>query len=149
MPIELEVNGKRVAIDADPTTPLLWVLRDNLRLLGTKYGCGVAQCGACTVHVDGQAVRSCVMPAAALVGKKITTIEGLQGEEASSQDGSANPGTNCNGPGKPSSNAATLPFAARRLATALPPSGPVPATTVACGSITTRFVPFCHRFFSS
>lgn len=79
MPIELEVNGQRVATDADPSTPLLWVLRDHLRLCGTKFGCGMAQCGACTVHVDGNAVRSCVMPVGTLAGKQITTIEGLQG----------------------------------------------------------------------
>jgi len=79
MAIELNVNGKATSVDVDPSTPLLWVLRDNLRLLGTKYGCGMAQCGACTVHVDGNAIRSCVMPVAALAGKKITTIEGLQG----------------------------------------------------------------------
>jgi isoquinoline 1-oxidoreductase alpha subunit len=79
MPVELHVNGKAVAVDVDPTTPLLWVLRDTLRLPGTKYGCGMAQCGACTVHVDGNAVRSCVMPIGVLAGKKVTTIEGLQG----------------------------------------------------------------------
>lgn len=79
MPIELDINGNSVAIDADPSTPLLWVLRDHLQLCGTKFGCGMAQCGACTVHVDGNAVRSCVMPVGTLAGKKITTIEGLQG----------------------------------------------------------------------
>ena len=79
MPIEFNLNGKPVSVDADPSTPLLWVLRDNLRLCGTKYGCGVSQCGACTVHVDGSAVRSCVMPVSILSGKKVTTIEGLQG----------------------------------------------------------------------
>lgn len=78
MPVELNVNGKAVSVDVDPSTPLLWVLRDNLRLLGTKYGCGIAQCGACTVHVDGNALRSCVMPVAAVAGKNVTTIEGLQ-----------------------------------------------------------------------
>lgn len=78
MPIELNVNGKAVALDVDPTTPLLWVLRDTLQLPGTKYGCGMAQCGACTVHVDGNAVRSCVMPVAALAGRNVTTIEGLR-----------------------------------------------------------------------
>jgi isoquinoline 1-oxidoreductase alpha subunit len=78
MPHDLEVNGKPVSVDCDPTTPLLWVLRDHLTLLGTKYGCGMAQCGACTVHVDGGAVRSCVMPIAAIAGRKVTTIEGLQ-----------------------------------------------------------------------
>src|SRR5262245_25051060 len=82
MTIELEVNGKRAAIGADPTTPLLWVLREELRLVGTKYGCGAAQCGACTVHVDGRAARSCVLPLSACTGKKITTVEGLQGPVA-------------------------------------------------------------------
>jgi aerobic-type carbon monoxide dehydrogenase small subunit (CoxS/CutS family) len=71
------VNGKQHAVDVAPGTPLLWVLRDTLGLTGTKYGCGVAQCGACTVHVEGQAVRSCVTPAEMVAGKKITTIEGL------------------------------------------------------------------------
>ncbi len=79
MPLDLEVNGKRVAVDVDPTTPLLWVLREDLALLGTKFGCGAAQCGACTVHVDGRAARSCVLPVSAAAGKKITTIEGLDG----------------------------------------------------------------------
>lgn len=79
MAIEIIVNGKAASVDVDPSTPLLWVLRDHLRLLGTKFGCGMAQCGSCTVHVDGNAVRSCVMPIGGLAGKKITTIEGLQG----------------------------------------------------------------------
>ena len=82
MPLELELNGRRVAVDCDPSTPLLWALRDHLRLCGTKYGCGIAQCGACTVHVDGNAVRSCVLPVGAVAGRKVTTIEGLQGKEA-------------------------------------------------------------------
>jgi len=73
----LTVNGRAHDVDVDPETPLLWVLRDTLGLLGTKYGCGIAQCGACTVHIDGRAVRSCVMPVEAAQGKKITTIEGL------------------------------------------------------------------------
>ncbi|MCE9593986.1 MAG: (2Fe-2S)-binding protein [Planctomycetes bacterium] len=77
MALDLEVNGKRVSVDADAATPLLWVLRDDLKLTGTKFGCGAAQCGACTVHVDGEAVRSCVLPIAAAVGRKVTTIEGL------------------------------------------------------------------------
>jgi aerobic-type carbon monoxide dehydrogenase small subunit (CoxS/CutS family) len=77
---DLEVNGKRVQVDADPSTPLLWVLRENLQLTGTKYGCGMAQCGACTVHVDGRAMRSCVLPLSATAGKKVTTIEGLTGK---------------------------------------------------------------------
>lgn len=77
--MELDVNHKPVSVDCDPATPLLWVLRDHLNLTGTKFGCGVAACGACTVHVDGAAVRSCVLPVAAVAGKHITTIEGLAG----------------------------------------------------------------------
>ena len=75
--IALKVNGKPVSLDVDPTTPLLWVLRDNLGLTGTKYGCGIAQCGACTVHIDGQAVRSCVASVSRAAGREVTTIEGL------------------------------------------------------------------------
>src|SRR2546422_5856755 len=75
--IALSVNAKRVMVDVDPSTPLLWVLRDNLGLTGTKYGCGMAQCGACTVHLDGEAVRSCVTPVSRAAGKTVTTIEGL------------------------------------------------------------------------
>jgi len=75
--ITLTVNGKERAIDADPATPLLWVLRETLGLTGTKYGCGIAQCGACTVILDGDAVRSCVTPIARAAGKGVTTIEGL------------------------------------------------------------------------
>jgi isoquinoline 1-oxidoreductase subunit alpha len=75
--IELTVNGKQVQIDAPGDMPLLWALRDVLGLTGTKFGCGVAQCGACTVHVDGEPVRSCVRPVSTLAGKRITTIEGL------------------------------------------------------------------------
>jgi isoquinoline 1-oxidoreductase subunit alpha len=75
--VTLRVNGTTREVDAEPNTPLLWVLRDDLRLTGTKFGCGVAQCGACTVHIDGQAVRSCSMPISMVEGKKITTIEGL------------------------------------------------------------------------
>ncbi len=75
--MELNINGKAVTIDADPTMPLLWVLRDTLNMTGTKFGCGVAACGACTVHIDGEAVRSCVMPLAAVEGKNIQTIESL------------------------------------------------------------------------
>ena len=71
------VNGKPVQLDVEPGTPLLWVLREQVGLTGTKYGCGVAQCGACTVHIDGQAARSCAMPVSAAEGKRITTIEGL------------------------------------------------------------------------
>jgi isoquinoline 1-oxidoreductase alpha subunit len=73
----LIVNGKQVSVEVEPDMPLLWVLRDELGLTGSKYGCGVAMCGACTVHVDGQPMRSCVIPAASLEGRKITTIEGL------------------------------------------------------------------------
>jgi aerobic-type carbon monoxide dehydrogenase small subunit (CoxS/CutS family) len=75
--ISLEVNGKKYDFDADPDTPLLWVLRETLGLAGTKYGCGMALCGACTVHVEGEAVRSCVTPVSSVNGKKITTIEGI------------------------------------------------------------------------
>src|ERR1700731_215920 len=75
--IAFSVNGKHVDLDVDPSTPLLWVIRDSLRLTGTKYGCGMAQCGACTVHIDGEAVRSCVAPVSRAEGKKITTIEGI------------------------------------------------------------------------
>jgi isoquinoline 1-oxidoreductase alpha subunit len=80
MAMTLDVNGKPLAVKAAPDTPLLWVLRDELQLTGTKYGCGVAQCGACTVMVDGQAVRSCVTPIEAVAAGKITTIEGLGGQ---------------------------------------------------------------------
>ncbi len=73
----LNVNGKQVSVDVEPDMPLLWVLRDELGLTGTKYGCGIAMCGACTVQLDGQPVRSCVMPVSAVEGKKITTIEAL------------------------------------------------------------------------
>ena len=73
----LTINGKTSEVNVDPNTPLLWALREQVGLTGTKYGCGVAQCGSCTVHVDGKAVRSCVMPVAAAVGKQVTTIEGL------------------------------------------------------------------------
>ena len=75
--VSLNVNGKTYQADVDPRTPLLWVLRDAIGLTGTKYGCGIAQCGACTVHVDGVAMRSCSVPVSAVVGKDITTIEGL------------------------------------------------------------------------
>jgi isoquinoline 1-oxidoreductase alpha subunit len=73
----LNINGKSYQADVDARTPLLWVLRDTIGLTGTKYGCGIAQCGACTVHVDGVAMRSCSVPVSAVVGKQITTIEGL------------------------------------------------------------------------
>jgi len=80
--IQLSINGKvRSYDDVDPSMPLLWFLRDIANLTGTKYGCGMALCGACTVHLDGQAVRSCVMPVAAAVGKKVTTVEGVVDDE--------------------------------------------------------------------
>lgn len=75
--IQLNVNGKSHQVDVEPDTPLLWVLREQVGLTGTKYGCGVAICGACTVHVDGAAVRACTVPVSAAAGKRITTIEGL------------------------------------------------------------------------
>lgn len=78
----VRVNGNRREVDAPPETPLLWVLRDELQLTGTKYGCGMAQCGACTVHLDGTPVRSCVTPLSAVGDSEVTTIEGLQGEVA-------------------------------------------------------------------
>jgi aerobic-type carbon monoxide dehydrogenase small subunit (CoxS/CutS family) len=77
MAFTLNVNGKAHSVDIEPETPLLWVLRDTIGLTGTKYGCGIAQCGACTVHVDGVATKSCSINAAGVVGKKVTTIEGL------------------------------------------------------------------------
>jgi isoquinoline 1-oxidoreductase subunit alpha len=73
--ISLNVNGKAVSVDADPSTPLLWALRDNLNMTGTKFGCGMALCGACTVHLNGAAVRSCMTPISAAAGQRITTIE--------------------------------------------------------------------------
>ena len=73
----LNINGKKQQVDVDPTTPMLWVLRDHLDLVGAKYGCGLAQCGACTVHLDGTAVRSCQLPVSSVGEQKITTIEGL------------------------------------------------------------------------
>ncbi|WP_304608501.1 (2Fe-2S)-binding protein [Pontibacter anaerobius] len=79
---KLQINGRSYEVDVEPDTPLLWVLRDNLGLVGAKYGCGIAQCGACTVHVNGNAMRSCVYPVSAASNAKITTIEGL------SEDGS-------------------------------------------------------------
>jgi isoquinoline 1-oxidoreductase alpha subunit len=75
--VRLTINGKSLDVDVNPRTPLLWVIREQVGLTGTKYGCGIAQCGSCTVHIDGQAVRSCVMPVSAVAGKQITTIEGL------------------------------------------------------------------------
>jgi isoquinoline 1-oxidoreductase subunit alpha len=75
--VRLTINGSSIDVNVHPSTPLLWAIREQVGLTGTKYGCGIAQCGACTVHVDGQAVRSCVMPVSAAEGKQITTIEGL------------------------------------------------------------------------
>ena len=75
--MDLRINGKTIQVQADGDTPLLWVLRDELNYTGTKYGCGIAMCGACTVHMDGEPIRSCSMPVKAAVGKKITTIEGM------------------------------------------------------------------------
>jgi isoquinoline 1-oxidoreductase alpha subunit len=75
--VRLTINGKTHDVDVDPNTPLLWVIREQVGLTGTKYGCGIAQCGACTVHVNGAAMRSCMLPVGTVVGQKITTIEGL------------------------------------------------------------------------
>ena len=75
--ISLKVNGKKYEVEVSPDTPLLWVIRENLGLTGTKYGCGMAQCGACTVHINGEAVRSCVTPVTRAAGQEVTTIEGL------------------------------------------------------------------------
>ena len=79
--ISLNVNGKRVQADADADTPLLWVLRDYLDMTGTKFGCGMALCGACTVHLEGQAVRSCMTPLSAVANKKVVTIEAIEGDQ--------------------------------------------------------------------
>lgn len=79
--ITMDVNGVRRELDVDPATPLLWVLREQLSLTGTKYGCGIAQCGACTVHVNGQPMRSCTLPVSAAAGAEVTTIEGLADED--------------------------------------------------------------------
>lgn len=75
--INLEINNQKQVVDVDPATPVLWVLRDHLNLVGTKYGCGIAQCGACTILLDGKATRSCILPVSSVQGKEITTIEGL------------------------------------------------------------------------
>jgi isoquinoline 1-oxidoreductase subunit alpha len=75
--INLNINGKKQVVDVDPKTPVLWVLRDHLNLVGTKYGCGMAQCGACTIIMEGNAVRSCTLPVSSVANKKITTIEGI------------------------------------------------------------------------
>lgn len=80
--MKLSVNGKTVDVASEPDTPLLWVLRDELNLVGAKFGCGMAQCGACTVHVDGEPRRSCVLPVSAVANRKIVTIEGVAGKEA-------------------------------------------------------------------
>jgi isoquinoline 1-oxidoreductase subunit alpha len=80
--ITLKVNGKSYKVENDPGTPLLWVLRESIGLTGTKYGCGMAQCGACTVHIDGEPVRSCITPVSAATGKSVTTIEGLDSKAA-------------------------------------------------------------------
>jgi isoquinoline 1-oxidoreductase alpha subunit len=82
MPTSLVVNGKAITLDADPNMPLLWAIREVAGLPGTKFGCGMAQCGACTVHLEGKAIRSCVTTLAAVAGKNITTIEGLQSRPA-------------------------------------------------------------------
>src|ERR1700745_4132354 len=78
----LRDNGKAETVDVEPETPLLWVLRDNIGLTGTKYGCGIARCGACTIHVNGQPTKACQLPASAAVGKQITTIEGLSNDSS-------------------------------------------------------------------
>ncbi|WP_428422567.1 (2Fe-2S)-binding protein [Methylibium sp.] len=77
MSTRFTLNGKATSVDVDPTTPLLWTLRDDLAMTGTKFGCGIAACGACTVHVDGQPTRSCITPVAMVAGKKVTTIEAV------------------------------------------------------------------------
>jgi isoquinoline 1-oxidoreductase subunit alpha len=78
--INLNVNGKKRTVDVDPKTPVLWVLRDHLNLVGTKFGCGMAQCGACTIHLEGNATRSCILPVSSVENKEIITIEGLSEE---------------------------------------------------------------------
>ena len=75
--VAFTINGRAVSVEVEPNTPLLWVVREHLKLTGTKYGCGAALCGACTVHIDGKATRSCIAPASAVAGRKVTTIEGL------------------------------------------------------------------------
>lgn len=79
--ITLKVNGKTHDLDVDPSTPLLWVIREQVGLIGTKFGCGISQCGACTVHANGNPIRSCVTPVQAVTGQEITTIEGIGGDE--------------------------------------------------------------------
>jgi aerobic-type carbon monoxide dehydrogenase small subunit (CoxS/CutS family) len=80
--IRLSINEQNYDVDVDPSTPLLWIIRDIIGLTGTKFGCGISQCGACTIHIDGKAVRSCTLPASSVTGKEITTIEGLTGDVA-------------------------------------------------------------------
>jgi isoquinoline 1-oxidoreductase subunit alpha len=80
--VGLTVNGQKHEVDVAPDTPLLWVLREHLKLTGTKFGCGIAACGACTVHIDGEAVRSCAMPVSLIAGKSVTTIEGLSADSS-------------------------------------------------------------------
>ena len=82
MSVAINVNGQNREVDADPATPLLWVIREDLGLAGTKFGCGVAQCGACTVHVDGETLRSCSAPLSAVAGRKVVTIEGVSSPAA-------------------------------------------------------------------
>lgn len=82
MKIDFKINGKPTSIDVDPAMPLLWVVRDELKLTATKFGCGMAMCGACTLHIDGEAVRSCSVPVETIAGKNITTLEGLSESEA-------------------------------------------------------------------
>lgn len=82
MKIDFKINGKPTSIDVDPAMPLLWVVRDELKLTATKFGCGMAMCGACTLHIDGEAVRSCSVPVETIAGKDITTLEGLSESEA-------------------------------------------------------------------
>ena len=82
MPFDFTLNGKPQRVDVPPTMPLLWVLRDTLGLTGTKYGCGISQCGACTVHVNGESIRSCVTPISKIAGQRVTTIEGLSADRS-------------------------------------------------------------------
>lgn len=82
MPVTINVNGDDHTIDAEPDTPLLWAIRDHIQLTGTKFGCGMALCGACTVHIDGAPVRSCVTPISSIAGKRVTTIEGVRSRTA-------------------------------------------------------------------
>lgn len=82
MAFKLTINGRAYEVDAEPETPLLWVLRDNIGLTGTKFGCGIARCGVCTVHMDGQPVKSCTTTAASAIGRSVTTIEGLSADDS-------------------------------------------------------------------